>query len=73
MTRSEELDRMTEADKQADILKSVAQHGCIRFYGKQSVAFWAAAIDALDDAGKIDVQFKEDYDGQCSWIEVRAK
>ena len=70
MGRSEELDAMSEADKEADLLKSLREHGCVRLTGRSAVGFWGAAVDALREKGSVNVEHRENYEGQYSWIEV---
>jgi len=70
MTRSEELDAMTEADKEADILKTIKDHGIVRIEGRQALAFWGGAIDSLKKAGKVEHELVENYEGQYSYIKV---
>ena len=73
MTRSEELDVMSEADKEADLLKNIEAHGTIRIEGRQSLAFWGAAVDSLAAAGKVEHEHVENYEGQYSYIKVTAR
>ena len=70
MSRKEELDAMSEEDKQADILKNINEHGCIRITSRQAEAFWGPAVDALVDAGKVKSEFIENYEGQYSYYRV---
>lgn len=73
MTRSQDLDRMTESDKQADLLRAIERHGAVRLESRQAVGFWGAAVDALVAAGKVDVEKIESYEGQYSCLQVTAK
>lgn len=70
MTRNEELDAMTEADKEADILKNIKEHEVVRIQGRQAAAFWGGAIDSLTEAGKVKHELIENYEGQYSYIQV---
>lgn len=71
-TRSEQLDRMTEEDKQADILENIQKHGCIRIHTRQQLQFWYNAIQKLADDGTIRVENVVKYDDQYSYIKVTA-
>lgn len=51
MGRNEELDAMSEADKEKDILKSLDEHGCVRLTSRPAVSFWGAAVNALERRG----------------------
>lgn len=70
MTRSEELDAMTETDKETDILENIRVHGMIRIEGRQALAFWGGAIDRLKAAGKVEHEHIEEYEDQYSYIKV---
>lgn len=70
MTRSEELDRMTEADKEIDILKQLEIWGSIRIDCKSAMGFWGGAIQRLEDAGRIQTRFVENYEDQYSYLKV---
>lgn len=70
MTRSEQLNAMSEKDKEEDLLRSLAELGCVRLTTRQAVEFWGRAVDALVDAGKVEVRHRENYEQQYSWIEV---
>ena len=70
MGRSAELDAMSEADKEADILKNIEAHGMIRIEGRQALGFWGGALDSLTAAGKVKHEIIENYEGQYSYIKV---
>jgi len=70
MSRNDELDAMTEADKEADILKNIKQHGVIRITSRQAMGFWGTAIDRLEEAGKVKSEMIENYEGQYSYLQV---
>lgn len=70
MGRKEELDAMSEADKETDILKTVEEHEAIRITSRLGMAFWGAAIDRLKAAGKVETEFIENYEGQYSYLLV---
>lgn len=70
MTRREELDAMSEEDKQADILKSITEAGCIRITSKPQAAFWMDAINALETAGKVKVTMRDNETQQYSYVLV---
>lgn len=72
MSRSEDLDAMGEAGKEADILRSIREHGCIRITTRQALAFWGDAVDRLRQAGRVRTELVEHRDDQCSWIQVTA-
>lgn len=72
MTREEELDKMSEADKQKDILKQIEEHGAIRITNKQAMGFWGAAIDALTDAGKVKHEMRDSC-SQSTYLLVELK
>ena len=72
--RSRHLDAMTEEDKQADILASLAKPGSfLRIEGRQSLGFWGAAVAALEGAGKITVEFVDLREEQCSYYKLRLR
>ena len=70
MGRREELDAMSEAEKEADILKNIQAHGMIRIEGRQSLAFWGEALDSLKTAGKVKHELVENSEGQYSYLKV---
>jgi hypothetical protein len=68
--RSEALDAMTEAGKEAEIIAQIEEHGCIRIEGRPALGFWGGAIQRLKDAGRVETEFVENYEGQYSYIKV---
>lgn len=68
-----ELDAMSEEDKQADILKSLEEHGQIRIDTRPALAFWGAAVDALVEQGKIETEFIDLEEQQYSFYRVTLK
>jgi len=64
---------MSEADKEADLLKNIEAHGMVRIEGRQALAFWGAAIDSLTAAGKVEHELIENYEGQYSYIKVTPR
>lgn len=62
-----DLDRMTEADKRADMLSQLAKHGALRITSRQALGFWQHAMEALRDEGLITVKMKE-VDEQESYL-----
>lgn len=70
MGRSDELDAMSEADKEADILRNLREHGCVRLTSRPALAFWGAAVDRLVEAGKVQTELIEEYEAQYSYIKV---
>ena len=70
MTRSEELDAMSESDKETDLLKNIKEHGMIRIYGRGSLAFWGGALNSLVEAGTVKTELVENYDAQESYLKV---
>lgn len=70
MGREEELDAMSEADKETDILARVKEHEAIRITSRPAMAFWGAAIDHLKAEGKVKTDFIENYEGQYSYLLV---
>lgn len=70
MEREEELDAMTEADKETDILARVKEHEAIRITSRPAMAFWGDAINRLETAGKVETEFIENYEGQYSYLLV---
>lgn len=70
MGRREELDNMTEADKVADLISSLDQHGCIRIDNRHAMAFWGSAIQKLVDDGVAESELIENYEGQYSYLKV---
>lgn len=70
MTRTEQLNAMTEADKQADILANIEEHGAVRITDRHMLAFWGEAVEALKREGKVVASHHENYEGQYSYILV---
>lgn len=72
MTRGEELDAMSEDDKESDIMRSLDEHGIIRIHNRQQLASWGAAVNRLSDDGKVDAEFVE-LEQESYWVIRKAK
>lgn len=70
MTRTEQLDRMTEEDKQADLLDNLERCDFIRLERRDQLAFWSMAIETLVAKGLVTSEFIE-VEEQYSYIKVR--
>lgn len=70
MTRAEQLDQMTEADKQTDLLAKLDTCDFIRLDHRDQLAFWGAAIDVLVGKGLVTSKLIE-VEEQYSYLEVR--
>lgn len=70
MTRNEQLDRMTEEDKQADLLQNIDAHGVVQITSRSALAFWGSAVDALVGKGLVTRNLIE-VEEQYSYLEVR--
>lgn len=71
--RNRQLDRMTELDKQEDILRRLQRKPgtTLRIDTRAALAFWEKALGVLEDAGKIEVEFVDSDYQQCSFYNVR--
>lgn len=70
MTRTQQLDRMSESDKQADLQAQLQSCDFIRLDHKSQLAFWGAAIAALEVKGFVTSKLIE-IEEQYSYLEVR--
>jgi hypothetical protein len=71
MSRSQELDAMSEADKEADLLASIKKHGAVHMNRREQLAFWGGAIERLREAGKVTVRDTGSDEAQYTCYEVR--
>lgn len=73
--RSRRLDAMTEQDKRDDILTYLLSKpdAHIRLDTKQQMEFWGRAVAALEDAGRIAVEFVDLPEQQCSFYKIRLR
>jgi hypothetical protein len=69
-TRREQLDAMSEADKEKDLLKTIGESGAVRIDCRAAMAFWGSVVQRLEDAGRVKTRFVENWDGQYSYLEV---
>jgi len=69
-TRSEQLDSMSDSDKERAILQGLREHGYVRITSRLALAFWGAAIDRLREAGEIETEMVENHEQQHSYLRV---
>lgn len=71
-TRTSELDAMSEADKEADIMERIRQHGAVSIDRREQLGFWGAAIERLRARGEVQVREHGSDEQQWTSLEVTA-
>jgi hypothetical protein len=66
----EQLDAMSEADKEADILKALKEEGSIRLGSHRQIEFWGDAVGQLVDKGIAKVEDIGSDEAQWTCYEV---